>query len=153
MDDVIFGTLLTDPLKLIHQRLSWSGLQHQHLVQPRDPQPGEPIRLTVFVGPDCPVTAVAGYCTYDGSEPSGSKGKASRGTAIPFVLAGVEWDSVSWGYRVRWEAVLPPQPETALIRYQISGWADDGTEYYADWPLVKRSSEAATSAYFRGGVD
>lgn len=150
MDDVIFGTLLTDPLKLIHYRLSWSGLQHQHCLHPRDPQPGEPVRLTVFVGTDCPVTRVAAYCTFDGSEPSGNRGQALRGIVIPFVQAGVEWDSVTWGYRVRWEAILPLQPEATLIRYQISGWAEDGTEYYADWPLVKRSSEAATSAYFRG---
>lgn len=150
MDDVIFGTLLTDALKLMHHRLSWSGLQHQHCVHPRDPKPGEPVYLTVFVGPDCPVTKVTGYCTFDGSEPSESEGQSLQGSVVQFVRVGVEWDSISWGYRVRWEAVLPPQPETTSIRYQINGWTEDGTEYYADWPLVKRSSEAATSAYFRG---
>ena len=55
MEEFIFGTLATDQLKLINHRARHRGLQHAHQVSPRDPKPGQPITLTVFVGVDTSV--------------------------------------------------------------------------------------------------
>lgn len=150
MEEFIFGTLATDELKLIHYRAARRGLHHQHELNPRDPLPGERITLTVTVGANLEAEQVTCYYTTDGSQPSGSRGTAHRGHALPLQLTSVEWDSLTWGYLQRWTGVLPPQPENTIIRYQIGAWAQGSPEVFADWPLVKAASEKAAAAYFRG---
>ncbi|MBL8163489.1 MAG: alpha-amylase [Anaerolineae bacterium] len=150
MEEFIFGTLATDPLKLIHYRAARRGLHHQHELHPRDPLPGEPITITVSVGPNLDAEQVVCYYTTDGSQPAGSKGVAHHGQAAQLQLESVEWDTLAWGYLQRWTGVLPPQPENTIIRYQIGAWSGDAPEVFADWPLVKAASEHAAAAYFRG---
>jgi len=43
MEEFIFGTFATDQLKLMHHRASLSGVQHQHMLVPADPLPGQSI--------------------------------------------------------------------------------------------------------------
>jgi cyclomaltodextrinase / maltogenic alpha-amylase / neopullulanase len=150
MEEFIFGTLATDELKLVHHRAAQSGLQHGHDRMPRDPEPGQPITLTVRVGPDLAADRVACYYSLDGREPAGSHGVAHHGQVLMLELAGVEWDTLAWGYVARWQATLPEQPLGAIVRYCIGAWASDGPETFADWPKVQARAEQAASAFFRG---
>ncbi len=150
MEEHIFGTYATDALKLVHHRAMRRGLQHWHDLTPINPAPGEPIALKVRVGPDLTVSALAVYYTTDGSLPSGSRGTAGRGAAVPFRRVGVEWDSLLFDYLEVWEAVLPAQPDGTMVRYRIGGWAEDGSvEVFADWPDARRQVEHAATAFYR----
>jgi len=146
--DFIFGTLATDELKVLHHRALRYGLQHGHRITPRDPQPGEAVTLTVTVGPNCDVDAVVCYYTTDGSEPVGERGEALNGQVLQLESAGVEWDTITWGYLVKWQGVIPAQPDSTTVRYRIGGWAEGQPEIFADWPHVKDLTDAAAGAFF-----
>ncbi len=150
MEEFIFGTLATDQLKLIRHRASHRGLIHAHDISPRDPQLGQPITLTVQVGTNLTLDHLVCYYTTDGTQPAGDKGIVYSGTVAPFQMTGVVWDTLSWSYQQRWTVTLPAQSSKCYLRYQIGGWANEGQEYYAEWPLVKDAGEFAASAFFRG---
>ena len=150
MEEFTFGTLATDELKVVHHRAARRGLQHNHDLQPLDPEPGEPVTLTVRVGPDLDADQVACYYTLDGSEPSGTRGQVHNGQVILLEQAGTEWDSLSWGYLAIWQGTLPPQPEGTVVRYRLGAWTGEGPETFADWPDVKILVEQSAHAFFRG---
>jgi len=146
----VFGTLATDELKLVHHRAARTGLQHGHDLSPRDPAPGQPVTLTVRVGPDLAAEHVACYYTLDSSQPTGAHGVASNGQVLMLEQAEVVWDTLVWGYVTKWKAALPAQPEGAVVRYHIGAWAGDGPETFADWPDVQTAAEQAAHAFFTG---
>jgi len=150
MEEFIFGTLATDELKLVHHRAARSGLQHRHALAPQDPLPGQPVTLTVQVGPDLEADQVACYYTLDGSEPAGSRGTALHGQVLLLERAEVAWDTLVWGYGECWQGTLPAQPEGTVVRYRIGAWSGNGPETFADWPEVQVTAEQAASAFFQG---
>ncbi len=166
MEEFIFGTYATDELKLVHHRAARSGLQHRHHLSPLDPQPGEPVTLTVRVGPDLPACPepvlsrvkgrsqranhVACYYTLDGSEPRGARGVAANGQVLLLEQVGMTWDILLWGYVAKWRGALPAQPAGSVVRYRIGAWIGDGPETFADWPDVQARAEQAAAAFFRG---
>lgn len=149
MEDFIFGTLSTDPLKMLYLRAANSGIQHAYRTQPHDPKPGEPVTVLVESGPDVVIEEMACYFTVDGSNPKGSKGKASSGDVLSFNQVDLIWDTISWGYQKKWEAIIPAQPEGVEVRYFISGWNSEGVEIFADWPDVKSTIEFGAKNYFQ----
>ncbi len=50
MEDIIFGTLMTDELKLVHHRAHRRGIQHNYATDPLQPQPGKPVTVFAEVG-------------------------------------------------------------------------------------------------------
>jgi hypothetical protein len=149
MEEFLFGTVAIDKLKIVHHRVSRTGLQHAHEILPRDPAPGEPVRVRVTVAPDLPAEKVVCYYTVDGSEPAGSLGEPQNGYVIPLQRVGCEWDTFLWGYLTLWEGTLPPQAEGATVRYRIGAWQEGAGEISADWPDVKATTDAASGAFFR----
>lgn len=151
IEDFIFGTFASDELKLLHARAEARGLQHAARITPADPLPGEPVTLTVTVGPDLTLNHLACYYTTDGTQPQGRLGQARVGQVIPLERTDVEWHPFLWTYIERWEGALPPQPEGTVVRYQIGGWREpEGPEVWADWPPVALQVERATAAFFAG---
>ncbi|MEW6650772.1 MAG: alpha-amylase family glycosyl hydrolase [Chloroflexota bacterium] len=119
MDDFIFGTLATDALK--HERVYGfrRGIYHNFQREPLDPSPAEPVRVRLSVGPDQDIRYGWIYWTNDGSDPQGKSGNARQGYAAPLRLAYTEWDTVLWGYRSHYEAVIPGMPAGSLVRYRF----------------------------------
>lgn len=151
MEDIIFGTLASDELKVASLRARVQGIQHHCHITPVDPRPGQEITLTVTTGPDLPLAQVVCYYTTDGSTPQGARGRARHGEVRPLRRHHVAWDNLAWGYVQTWQVTLPAQPANTLLRYQIGGWTEhDRAEYWADWPSVQETSEAATAAFFAG---
>jgi len=150
MEEFIFGTLATDELKLVHHRASRRGLQHAHDLSPRDPLPGEPVTLTVRVGPDLEAEQIACYYTLDGTEPQGSRGVVHNGHVLPLEHTGTAWDTLVWGYVANWQGTLPAQAEGTVVRYQVGAWAGEGAETFADWPDAQTTAERASDAFFHG---
>ena len=148
MEDFIFGTLSTDPLRLMYHRAEQSGIQHAYRMKPQDPKPGDEVTLTVETGPDILVDQLACYYTTNGDDPRGTRGEAAIGNCLRFELVDITWDTLVWGYKKKWAAQLPPQPEGTEVRYIISGWARDGQEIFADWPDLKSTVEHAAKHYF-----
>jgi 1,4-alpha-glucan branching enzyme len=125
-------------------------LQHQHRLTPSDPQPDQPVTLTVEVGSNLDADQIACYYTLDGGIPTGSKGIAGQGHVVMLEKVEVTWDTAAWGYSIRWKGTLPAQPAGTVVRYQIGAWAGDSAEVFADWPVVKAAAEQAASAFFKG---
>ncbi|MFO7944803.1 MAG: alpha-amylase family glycosyl hydrolase [Anaerolineales bacterium] len=148
MDDLIFGTLATDELKLVHYRTTRQGVRHGNHILPPDPLPGQPVKIRVQVGSDLEADHVACYYTLDGSPPRGSRGRAPRGQVVNLTRVKVDWDTFTWGYVSRWEGEILPQAEGTKVCYRISAWSDGGREIYADWPDVKRTVDRAAEAFF-----
>ncbi len=156
MEEFTFGTLATDELKVVHHRTARRGLQHSHDLAPADPLPGQPVTITVRLGPDLAADQVTCYYTLDGSEPVGTRGVAQNGRTLPLERAGVAWDTLVWGYVETWRGVLPAQPDGVTVRYRIGAWratevATTGApEVFADWPEVQLAAEQAAAAFFAG---
>lgn len=150
MQDMIFGTLATDELKLVDHRARGRGVQHASRIEPRDPVPGKPVRLTLTIGPDLKADRSACYYTVEGSEPAGSRGKPHQGKAVEFQRVSSSWDTFLWGYISTWEAEIPPQLEGTAVRYKISAWAEGGKEVFADWPDVKLTVDRTAKYFFDG---
>ncbi len=148
MEDMIFGTLATDDLKLYYHRASSNGLQHASKIDPLDPHPGEPVTITVDLGPEVYADQVACYYTVDGSDPAGSRGSASVGKVLILERVKIKWDTFSWGYSSRWQGQLPGVPDGTKVQYRISAWSNGGREIFADWPDVQREVEVAAKAFF-----
>ncbi|MBZ0275865.1 MAG: alpha-amylase [Anaerolineae bacterium] len=148
--DFIFGTLATDELKLVHHRAMRQGIQHAYRKSPLDPQPGQPVTITVTTGQDAAAAHVACYYTTDGSIPKGSRGTAINGHVVLLSQVETAWDTLSWGYTTLWRGVLPPQSDGTVVRYSISAWDESGAEIRADWPDVKATAEHAAGFFFQG---
>jgi cyclomaltodextrinase len=148
--DFVFGNLVNDELKLSSHRAERRGIQHQHVMTPADPQPHDTVTITVVTDSLLEIDQVALYYTTDGSDPAGSRGAVSNGTAIAFKRIDSTWDTLLWDYLVRWQAVIPGQPDGTMVRYVISGWANaEGTdETYADFPVSKEIVEHTAMVYF-----
>jgi glycosidase len=154
MQDFIFGTLSTDDLKVFYHRAAHRGVLHSHGLSPADPEVGEPVRISVQVGPDTRVDHVVCYYTLDGTEPAGAFGEIQNGVLQELEKARIEWDNFVWGYVTHWETTLPSQPEGTIVRYRIGAWSEafplpgGNREIFADWPDVKSSLEEAARAFF-----
>ncbi len=120
--DYIFGSLATDDLRLDRMKQERSGLWHDQRLQPLDPRPGDPITVTMGVGPDVSADHIILYYTTDGTIPQGTHHQPQVGTAIKMKRVAVEWDTLLWGYRDDWEALIPPQPQGTHVQYIIEAW-------------------------------
>jgi len=69
MQDIIFGALISDELKLVHHR---SGLQHNYAIEPLNPKPDQPVAIFALVGADINLDEVVCYYTLDGGQPVAS---------------------------------------------------------------------------------
>lgn len=141
MEEFVFGTLATDELKLLHHRTARQGVQHGHHIDPPDPEPGQPVTLTVQTGPDFEAEHIACYYTFDGSVPVGARGEASNGDALMLEPVETVWDTALFGYMVRWRVVLPGQPAGTVVRYRLGAWAAGRDEVFADNPNLKDIAE------------
>ncbi len=148
--DHIFGTLATDELKLLDHRVALRGLHHAHDIEPLDPVPDQPVTLTVRIGSDIDADHVAIYYTTDDSNPIGSRGQATNGTALFMSKVKTVWDSLAWSFVHHYQATVPAQRENTVVRYIISAWGENGDEIYADYPDIQAMTERAAAAHFMG---
>lgn len=132
MDDFIFGTLATDEKRLAHLRDGWSGVTHRQQRSPRDPSPGQPVKLVLTTGPAHSGERAWVYWTTDGSDPKGAHGTATNGHATAMQLTGEEWNVVLWDYICRFEVTLPGQPDGTVLRYRLSAETLRAGEVFAD---------------------
>jgi cyclomaltodextrinase len=137
MDDFIFGTLSTDEARLAQVRARRGGVTHAHHRAPRDPLPGQAVKIELTLGPAHPQNRAWVYWTNDGSDPEGANGRATHGHATPLEVVDSEWDTLLWGYVRRFRGEIPGQPAGTVVRYRVAAGgnsgdtlADDGA-YYA----------------------
>ncbi len=124
MNDFIFGTLATEALRLEHARAQLAGVTHAHALTPRDPLPGQALSVELSAGPDHPCESAWVYWTRDGGDPR-------QGQRLPMQPAGVEWNTLLWGYLRRYRAELPGQAAGTVLRYMLSIRAGED-ETFAD---------------------
>lgn len=130
LQDFVFGGIESDESRLLANECArWQGIRHEQRIEPADPEPGQPVTLTVTVGPDVRVDRMAAYVTVgataDGGPPSGSRGVASIGFVVPLQRIETRWENVIWDYVEVWQGTIPGQPEGTLVHYKIEGWGED----------------------------
>jgi glycosidase len=114
-DGFIFGELGDDTSRAAHVRRLRSGATHRRRRSPRDPGPGEEVVVELDAGPKCP--AEQAWLEVEG------EGRR------PLEPAGVEWDTLVWGYVRRFRGTIPAHPNGAIVRYRLGigdEVADDG---------------------------
>jgi glycosidase len=127
MADFVFGGIESDEGRLLAtERSARAGIRHFQQIEPLDPQPQQPVKVTVQVGPEVLVDRVTMYVTVDGSEPQGSQGEAANGIPIHLQPAGVRWEPLIWDYATIWTGEIPAQDEGTLVQYRIEGWRTYG---------------------------
>ncbi len=144
MQDFVFGALESDANTLAAERQRWSGIRHHYAIDPLDPQPGQPVTLTVTVGRDALVERVAAYVTTGGSEPAGSRGTASNGFAVELQRVETRFQFIYWDFAEVWQGQIPGQPEGTHVRYVIEGWLD-GASLWSNELRIDGTSEAMTT--------
>lgn len=133
MDDFVFGGIEADDSQvLVTERQRLTGLRHRYEIAPRDPLPQETVTITVYSGPALSLDCVTAYVTTDGSAPSGQRGQALTGFAIPLTVMDVRWEPLLWDYVTVWQGLIPSQPAGTFVQYVIEGWRlyDEG---YSCW--------------------
>lgn len=118
-EDFVFGPAELTEEVVAARKARRSGLSHAHRIDPRDPRPGEPVRLHVTTGPAVNGRDLWCYVTTDGTDPAGSRGVATNGTALALEHVEVEWDDLVWGFVHHFEATVPGQPDGTLVRYLV----------------------------------
>ena len=141
--DIIFGKLISDPLKVTTHRALRSGIQHRHRISPLDPAPGESVTAHLTTASDLPIESAILRYTTDGSDP-----RHDSAASIHFQRADSEWDTVCWDYLRHWKAIIPPQADGTLLRYTISGRTSGGEIVHADYPLAEERTRHATMLHF-----
>jgi hypothetical protein len=148
MQDNIFGTLMTDELRLIHHRSNHSGLQHNYAIDPTHPKPGKPVSVFATVGPDLDVDEVHCYYTLDGGKPGHPNGSGAPIKTAKLARTNVHWDTFGWAYIETWRGEIPAQADGTLVRYCVVGLKSGKPVAFADWPNPKYRQEIATSNHF-----
>ena len=148
MQDNIFGTLITDELKLVHHRAHRSGLQHNYAIEPVQPKPDEVVSVLARVGPDLNLDHVICYYTINGGQPTATNGSSAAVKSVQLHRVSVEWDTLNWGYQEVWRGEIPAQAEGTLVRYSIAGLKDGKPPIFADWPEPKLRQEIASRAHW-----
>ena len=159
MNDFIFGTLATDELRLAHERAVRAGISHQQVRMPRDPLPGQAVQVKLSIGPGQPYDRAWVCWTTDGSDPGPNLSDPETRNRLPMESVGSEWDTLLWGYRHQFSAVIPRQPEGTLVRYCLAAGNESGplqpadlgkiyAYYVADDPLPPWTTDAVVYQIF-----
>lgn len=135
MQDFVFGTLEADDRTLAAERNRWSAIRHQYAIEPLDPLPYQPVTITVTVGREVVIDRLTAYVTTDGSEPTGSRGEATKGFAVGLSRVQTLWQALYWDYAEVWQGQIPGQPDGTHVRYCIEGW------HSQDASIAERSRE------------
>ncbi|NTU83924.1 MAG: alpha-amylase [Chloroflexales bacterium] len=122
--DFIFGTMATDARRLGYLRAELAGVSHRHRIEPLDPEPGQPVTLSVTLGPAVAADRLTIYYTTDGAAPGGRRGAPDPGTfAVACERLASVWDTLLWAYTEEWQGTIPPQPIGTTVRYRIEAWS------------------------------
>ena len=119
--DPVFGNLLDLDQRLARHLEDLDGVKHRHQIEPADPAPGQPIRLSVTTSGSMPIAAVD--CWY-ATEAPGTISSMTEPVAehrLSLLPAGADWDAAEWRYLRRWTGLLPPQPAGTMVRYRLAG--------------------------------
>ncbi|MBI1800809.1 MAG: DUF3459 domain-containing protein [Chloroflexi bacterium] len=143
--DRIFGRLIDPDQRVVQHRENLSGVKHLHQLEPLDPQPDQPITLTLTTGGPLAFDAARCFYTTDDRDPAGVSA-----LSLDLQDQGAVWDTVEWGYARRWIGVLPPQPARTMVRYHLAARvASSGWWVFAD----NQAARAAEATDFAVWVD
>jgi cyclomaltodextrinase len=128
MTENLFGTLDRPENRLARHLDDLSGVKHLHRRKPLDPEPGQPILLTLTTGGSVPYNSARCFFTLDGTDPA-----LPSAANLDLQPDTVIWDDPAWSYVRTWTAVLPPQPPGTLLRYHLAARrADNAAWVFAD---------------------
>jgi cyclomaltodextrinase / maltogenic alpha-amylase / neopullulanase len=99
------------------------GVHHDEAITPEPPRPGLPSLVRARAAAGLDVVAGSVHYTIDGSDPC-----AAGGAAVAMAAAAAAADRLG----SVWEAELPAQPDSTVLRYAIELIGRDGTSTWAE---------------------
>lgn len=131
--DYFFGAYVT-PQEHRLRSVARNGVEHASELAPRDPEPEQAVTLSIVSDASLPIDRVAIYYTTDGADPAGERGHARVGHAVIAELDAEPAQPLGETSVMHWLAVIPGQPDGALVRYRIDAWssADPSRRWLAD---------------------
>ncbi|MCB0109370.1 MAG: hypothetical protein KDE53_25780, partial [Caldilineaceae bacterium] len=147
MADFVFGGIEADDNRLLQDiRCNTSGLRHRYRIDPPDPRPGAAVNMTVYAGPEISIDRMTAYVTVDGTLPTGTRGNARNGMAIPLTFVDAQWEPTLWDYVGIWHGTLPAQADGTFVQYTIEGWRsyDESTTHWCSEPNLDGTVEQPT---------
>jgi cyclomaltodextrinase len=151
--EFIFGTLSTLDGRIRRTRSLSLGFQHDAVLQPRDPRPGEPITITARAGTGIAIKEATLCYTTDGTLPCAiSQANYVSTILLPMQRTGMEWDTLVWDYIEIWSATIPPQHEATNVRYIITALTNEGKKiacpfFNLDVPELRAEPDAFDQRY------
>ncbi|HEY5159229.1 MAG TPA: alpha-amylase family glycosyl hydrolase [Anaerolineales bacterium] len=132
-EDFIFGVTSYSDYVVKRRQDELHSVWHYHRIEPRDPQPDQPVKILVDIGCNHRADAVFCYWTTADEQPAGRAGKATCGNVLALEKEVPIWEDLVWGYVDRWVGILPPQADGTQVRYRIEAWDEhQGISAFAD---------------------
>jgi cyclomaltodextrinase len=134
MTDNIFGNMVEPEQRLAAHRENLTGVKHLHRRTPLDPEPGQPILLTLTTGGPVPYNAARCLYTTNGSDPAPASAHvldSSTDSELRLEPAAANWDLPTWSAVRGWTVSLPPQPARTLVRYRLEARRADTGQWVA----------------------
>lgn len=131
-EEFLFGRLSIPAGRVEEARSESCGFFDLATLEPLDPRPGEPIRLRFRCGIDLSLRQLRIFWTNDGSHPIWNGPSTTQhldAQPLPPV-----WDTLTWGYRQDWQAILPAQADATILRYVAVGVDSCGRTLPCPWP-------------------
>jgi cyclomaltodextrinase / maltogenic alpha-amylase / neopullulanase len=128
--EFIFGSLSTTAGRSQRARTPNLGFQHDAVLSPLDPRPGEPIEITARAGVGLALKSATVCYTIDGTLPAKTNG-STRSLAMERVA--VDWDTLAWAHVETWSATIPAQPASTHVRYVILATTLDDRDIACPW--------------------
>ena len=135
-EEFLFGPLSRPAGRIAEVRQEGSGFFDLALLEPLDPQPGQPVRLRFRCGVDTAIQRLLVFWSADGSTPAWNDALAAHGTTQVAEASALDpaWDTLNWGYSQDWQLDLPAQAEGTLLRYAAIGIDASASLIPCPWP-------------------
>jgi len=135
-EEFLFGPLSRPSGRIAEVRQEGSGFFDLALLEPLDPQPGQPVRLRFRCGVDTAIQRLLVFWSADGSTPAWNDALAAHGTTQVAEASALDpaWDTLNWGYSQDWQLDLPAQAEGTLLRYAAIGIDASASLIPCPWP-------------------
>lgn len=150
-EDFIFGEINFSDKIVKRRQAELSTVWHADRIEPRDPRPGQPVKIIVDIGPEIRADEVYCYWSTGQESPCGHGGRAKHGNVVRLEKVATVWEELIWGYVERWQGTIPAQKEGTLVKYTVEAWdslkqvsafADHGTPRPEEGTLYGYSVDA-----------
>lgn len=138
LPEFIFGKLSTSEGRLLRVKASASGLIDLN-IEPLDPQPQQPVKISVSIGSEVAIKEIKLHYTTDGSVPAN---QADSTITLSMESSTIDWNTLQWSYLETWIAIIPGQAKGTHVQYIIEATTTTSEIIYCPYLKTEKIDEA-----------